>query len=35
MSEDYKVKIPCGKCGDWSVEQFEVTEEQAKKERLQ
>lgn len=34
MHEEYKVKLPTGKCGDWSVEHFEVNEKQAEIERL-
>ena len=35
MYENYKVEIPQGKCGDWSVEQFEITERIAKIELMQ
>lgn len=34
MYENYKVRIPSGRCGNWSVEQFEVTEKQAEIERF-
>ena len=34
MSDKYKVNIPSGKSGNWSVEQFEVTEDQAAIERM-
>ena len=35
MCEDYKVEVPIGRCGNWSIEEFKVTEEQAEAERLQ
>lgn len=35
MSDKYKVDLPIGKSGDWSIERFEVTEAQAAIERMQ
>lgn len=33
MYDEYKVNVPCGKSNDWSVERFEVTENEAALER--